>query len=219
MIIDTHAHIGALPPFFDMTTVQVLRSMDKYGVDFTLVSSIEAAEFDHQSNPVPDAEPRPARHPRRGKAGSRQARRSAVAKNQSGAARRGIYPHRQGIPQPDLRLQAPPLPLPDRSRRRKARAGLRTRRGAGAPDCVAYRRLRTGYVRSPLQRRKAPPLDRLRDGAHGPRHRQQGGARPARHAAQPLRRHHVGAGLDDSRSHSPLWQQKNALRPRSIGLT
>ena len=54
MIIDTHAHIGALPPFFDMTTEQVLRSMDKYGVDFTLVSSIEAAEFDHQSNPVPD---------------------------------------------------------------------------------------------------------------------------------------------------------------------
>ena len=45
MIIDTHAHIGALPPFFDMTTEQVLRSMDKYGVDFTLVSSIEAATF------------------------------------------------------------------------------------------------------------------------------------------------------------------------------
>lgn len=34
MIIDTHAHIGALPPFFDMTTEQVLYSMEKYGIDF-----------------------------------------------------------------------------------------------------------------------------------------------------------------------------------------
>ena len=53
MIIDTHAHIGALPPFFDMTTEQVLYSMDKYGIDFSLISSIEAAENDHEGNPVP----------------------------------------------------------------------------------------------------------------------------------------------------------------------
>ncbi len=53
MIIDTHAHIGALPPFFDMTTEQVLYSMEKYGIDFSLISNIEAAEYDHQRNPVP----------------------------------------------------------------------------------------------------------------------------------------------------------------------
>lgn len=53
MIIDTHAHIGALPPFFDMTTEQVLYSMEKYGIDFSLISDIEAAEYDHQRNPVP----------------------------------------------------------------------------------------------------------------------------------------------------------------------
>ena len=36
MIIDTHAHIGTLPPF-DMTIEQVLYSMDKYGIDFTIL--------------------------------------------------------------------------------------------------------------------------------------------------------------------------------------
>ena len=40
MIIDTHAHIGTLPPF-DMTIEQVLYSMDKYGIDFTILSNIE----------------------------------------------------------------------------------------------------------------------------------------------------------------------------------
>ena len=39
MIIDTHAHIGTLPPF-DMTIEQVLYSMDKYGIDFTILSNI-----------------------------------------------------------------------------------------------------------------------------------------------------------------------------------
>ena len=52
MIIDTHAHIGTLPPF-DMTIEQVLYSMDKYGIDFTILSNIEGAENDHQQNPVP----------------------------------------------------------------------------------------------------------------------------------------------------------------------
>ena len=53
-IIDSHEHIGALPPFFDMTVEQVLYSMDKYGIDFSLISNIEAAEHDHHGNPVPD---------------------------------------------------------------------------------------------------------------------------------------------------------------------
>lgn len=52
MIIDTHAHIGKLL-FFDMNVEQLLYSMNAYGVDFTLVSNIEAAENDHQGNPVP----------------------------------------------------------------------------------------------------------------------------------------------------------------------
>ena len=52
MIIDTHAHIGTLPPF-DMTIEQVLYSMDKYSIDFTILSNIEGAENDHQQNPVP----------------------------------------------------------------------------------------------------------------------------------------------------------------------
>ena len=54
MIIDTHAHIGTLPPFFDMKTDELLYSMERYGIDFSLVSNIEAAENDHQGNPVPD---------------------------------------------------------------------------------------------------------------------------------------------------------------------
>ncbi|MER2080252.1 MAG: TatD family hydrolase [Ruminococcus sp.] len=52
MIIDTHAHIGKLLTF-DMTTEQILYSMDQYGVDFSLISNIEAAEGDHEGNPVP----------------------------------------------------------------------------------------------------------------------------------------------------------------------
>lgn len=54
MIIDTHTHIGTLPPFFDMKTEELLYSMERYGIDFSLVSNIEAAEFDHQGNPVPE---------------------------------------------------------------------------------------------------------------------------------------------------------------------
>ena len=52
MIIDSHAHIGKLPPF-DMTTEQILYSMERCGIDFTLFSNIEGAEFDHKRNPVP----------------------------------------------------------------------------------------------------------------------------------------------------------------------
>ncbi len=53
MIIDSHAHIGTLPPFFDMKTEEILYSMERYGIDFSLISNIEAAENDHQGNPVP----------------------------------------------------------------------------------------------------------------------------------------------------------------------
>ena len=53
MIIDSHAHIGILPPF-EMTAEQLLYSMERYGIDFSLFSNIEGAENDHQGTPVPD---------------------------------------------------------------------------------------------------------------------------------------------------------------------
>lgn len=52
MIIDTHVHIGKSTGF-DLKERDVLYSMKRYGIDFSLVSDIEAAEFDHQLNPVP----------------------------------------------------------------------------------------------------------------------------------------------------------------------
>ena len=52
MIIDTHTHIGKLPPF-DMKTEEILYSMKRYGIDFSLISNFEAAEFDHEGNHVP----------------------------------------------------------------------------------------------------------------------------------------------------------------------
>ncbi len=52
MIIDTHAHIGTIPPF-DMPVENLLYSMERYGIDFSLISNIEAVEFDHHGNPVP----------------------------------------------------------------------------------------------------------------------------------------------------------------------
>jgi predicted TIM-barrel fold metal-dependent hydrolase len=46
MIIDCHTHIGNILNF-DMKKNELLESMDKYQVDFALVSNIEAAEFNH----------------------------------------------------------------------------------------------------------------------------------------------------------------------------
>ncbi len=58
MVIDTHAHIGKVL-HFDMTTEQIIYSMERYGVDFSLFSNIEAVENDHQGNPVPDEYQKP----------------------------------------------------------------------------------------------------------------------------------------------------------------
>lgn len=52
MIIDTHAHIGKMLNF-NMKTEEILYSMDKYKIDFTLFSNIEAAEFSHNGIKVP----------------------------------------------------------------------------------------------------------------------------------------------------------------------
>ena len=52
MIIDTHVHIGTTMNF-DLRPEHVLYSMERYGIDFSLVSDIEAAELDHKGRPIP----------------------------------------------------------------------------------------------------------------------------------------------------------------------
>ena len=52
MIIDTHVHIGKML-VFDMPPEDVLYSMDKYGIDFSLISNVECAENSHNGNPIP----------------------------------------------------------------------------------------------------------------------------------------------------------------------
>lgn len=42
-----------------MTVEQIIYSMDKYGVDFSLFSDIEAVENDHQGNLVPPSFQKP----------------------------------------------------------------------------------------------------------------------------------------------------------------
>lgn len=52
MIIDTHAHIGKMLNF-NLTEKDLLYSVEKYNIDFTLVSNIECAEFDHKGRKIP----------------------------------------------------------------------------------------------------------------------------------------------------------------------
>lgn len=52
MIIDTHVHIGESLGFC-LTPDDVIYSMKTYGIDYSLVSSVSAAEFDHELNPLP----------------------------------------------------------------------------------------------------------------------------------------------------------------------
>jgi len=52
MIIDCHTHIGKILTF-DMPETMLLDSMDKYHIDFALVSNIEGAEFDGDQQPIP----------------------------------------------------------------------------------------------------------------------------------------------------------------------
>ncbi len=52
MIIDTHVHIGNMNGFA-MKPQDVLYSMKQYKIDFSLVSNLEACEFDHQLEPIP----------------------------------------------------------------------------------------------------------------------------------------------------------------------
>lgn len=52
MIIDSHVHIGKMIGF-NMKESEVLYSMQKYGIDFSLVSNIEGAEYAHNRIKVP----------------------------------------------------------------------------------------------------------------------------------------------------------------------
>jgi len=52
MIIDTHVHIGNMLGFL-LTQDDVIYSMQKYGISHSIVSSLNAAEFDHHLQPVP----------------------------------------------------------------------------------------------------------------------------------------------------------------------
>lgn len=52
MIIDTHVHIGKMLNFV-MTEPDVIDSMKRYHIDYSIVSNINAAEFDHDLKPIP----------------------------------------------------------------------------------------------------------------------------------------------------------------------
>ena len=51
MIIDSHVHIGYMLGF-NMPEEMVLKSMEKYNIDFSLVSNIDSAEFDDNLKPI-----------------------------------------------------------------------------------------------------------------------------------------------------------------------
>lgn len=53
MIIDTHIHIGKVL-MFNLKEKDVIYSMEKYNIDFSLVSNLESAECDHRQRPIPE---------------------------------------------------------------------------------------------------------------------------------------------------------------------
>jgi hypothetical protein len=52
LIIDAHTHIGTIIKF-DMPQAMLLASMDKYHIDYALVSNIEGCEVDNDQVPIP----------------------------------------------------------------------------------------------------------------------------------------------------------------------
>ncbi len=52
MIIDTHVHIGSMLGF-ELSEEDVIDSMERCGISHSIVSSLNAAEFDHHLKPVP----------------------------------------------------------------------------------------------------------------------------------------------------------------------
>ena len=53
MIIDSHVHIGDSLGFV-MKEEMVIESMDKYNIDYCIISNADAAELDHELKPIPD---------------------------------------------------------------------------------------------------------------------------------------------------------------------
>lgn len=53
MIIDTHVHIGGEAVGFHMNEEMVLEAMEKYQIDYALVSNGDAGEMDHQQKVLP----------------------------------------------------------------------------------------------------------------------------------------------------------------------
>ena len=54
MIIDTHVHIGGEAVGFTMNEDMVIEAMNKYGIDFAIVSNGDAGEVDHQQKLLPE---------------------------------------------------------------------------------------------------------------------------------------------------------------------
>ena len=52
MIIDTHVHIGNMLKF-QMPEEMILESMEKYNIDYSLVSNIDSSEVDFQQKEIP----------------------------------------------------------------------------------------------------------------------------------------------------------------------
>ncbi len=53
MIIDTHVHIGGELLGFDMSETKVIEAIEKYRIDFVVVSNGDSAELDHQQRLLP----------------------------------------------------------------------------------------------------------------------------------------------------------------------
>ena len=54
MRIDTHVHIGGDKVGFDMSEEKVLMAMEKYEIDYMLVSNGDCAEVDHEQKLIPE---------------------------------------------------------------------------------------------------------------------------------------------------------------------
>ena len=176
MIIDSHAHIGRIL-VYNLSYKRVLLSMEKYGVDFSLVSCFESIENDDKGKPVPwIAQKRQNRVLKRTVKAVKKAPdklRAHLAENPSGASQQADYPPDREVPQIYLRNKAASLPLKNRSRRAEAAADNRPCAPLQPARRVAHRQLRGGGFGTSLQPRKGKSRRKFRGGAYGHRHRQR----------------------------------------------
>ena len=199
MIIDSHTHIGTIPPF-DMKVEELLSSMERFGIDFSLVSNVEAAEFDHVGNPVPPPFIKP---------------QNRVLRETLAIARK--TPDKLGV-LPWLRIHSE---LPDAEFIAMIKDNL---------DIIYGLKLHPFHSRTAPDDPKLEPVYELAAELHLPVVSHTGGCEEAmsphlynaakRHpesagqASESLRRHHMGAGQHDCGGYSPLRKQKNDIRHR-----